>query len=246
MPLKCQKCGRHLTGALWKDQGEFFIPCLACGVRNLVVPMLSVVGWRRDASPLPRRRTRQKTINARARQMARRSRQVTSLPAARLERRILLIRGHKVMLDSDLAELYGVPTRRLNEQVKRNRERFPADFMFQLSKAEDEDLRSQIATSSSGGGRRRSRPYAFTQEGVAMLSSVLRSAQAIQVNIAIMRAFVRLRELLATHKDLARKLEQLERKYDARFRVVFTAIRKLMAPDLPPEERQIGFQAKRM
>ena len=155
------------------------------------------------------------------------------------------MRGHKVMLDADLAELYGVPTRRLNEQVKRNRERFPTDFMFELSKAEYENLKSQIAISSSWGGRRRSRPYAFTQEGVAMLSSVLHSKRAIQVNIAIMRAFVKLRELMATHKDLARKLEALEKKYDAKFRVVFDAIRKLMEPEPPPPQRQIGFEVKK-
>ncbi len=153
------------------------------------------------------------------------------IPVETIQSRILLIRGHKVMLDADLAQLYQVSTGRLNEQVKRNRGRFPEDFMFELSKEELDNLKSQIATSSSWGGRRRSRPYAFTQEGVAMLSSVLRSKRAVQVNIAIMRAFVKLRELLATHKDLALKLDALEKKYDAQFQVVFDAIRKLMEPE---------------
>jgi hypothetical protein len=167
------------------------------------------------------------------------------IPVETIQSRILLIRGHKVMLDADLAQLYQVSTGRLNEQVKRNRGRFPEDFMFELSKEELDNLKSQIATSSSWGGRRRSRPYAFTQEGVAMLSSVLRSKRAVQVNIAIMRAFVKLRELLATHKDLALKLDALEKKYDAQFQVVFDAIRKLMEPDELPPRQQIGFEAKK-
>src|SRR6266498_2471404 len=119
------------------------------------------------------------------------------------------------MLDRDLAELYEVSTKRLNEQVKRNLARFPADFMFQLSDEEAESLRSQNATSETGRGDRRYLPYAFTEQGVAMLSSVLNSERAIEVNIAIMRAFVQLREILSTHKDLVRKLEELEKKYDA-------------------------------
>lgn len=173
------------------------------------------------------------------------------VPAERIERSILLIRGHKVMLDSDLAELYGVETKALNRAVRRNSRRFPADFMFQLTHAECErlrcqtgtsKLRSQIATSNVGRGGRRYRPLVFTEQGVAMLSSVLRSERAVQVNIAIMRAFVKLRELLATHKDLARKLEQLERKYDAQFKVVFDAIRQLMAPPKATRAR-IGFRA---
>ena len=157
------------------------------------------------------------------------------IPAERIEKAILLIRGHKVMLDRDLADLYLVPTKRLNEQVKRNITRFPEDFMFQLTKKEFENWRSQIATSNPAAkmGVRR-RPYAFTEQGVAMLSSVLNSERAIEVNIAIMRAFVKLREILATHKGLARKLDELEKKYDAQFRIVFEAIRQLMEP--PPEK----------
>ena len=132
----------------------------------------------------------------------------------RIERSILLIRSHKVILDSDLAELYGVTTKRLNEQVKRNRARFPDDFMFQFTVSETEILRSQIATSKMGRGGRRYLPYAFTEQGVAMLSSVLNSERAIKVNIEIMRTFVRLRRMLASHSELARKLDALEKKYD--------------------------------
>jgi len=176
--------------------------------------------------------------------------------AAQIERRILLIRGQKVMLDSDLAALYGVETKALNRAVKRNLERFPDDFMFQLTPEEaeclrcqngtsngDPGLRSQSVTSSGKRGGRRYLPHAFTEQGVAMLSSVLRSERAVMVNIAIMRAFVKLREMLATHKDLARKLEEMERKYDVQFRVVFEAIRQLMTPPLPPPQR-IGFKGE--
>ena|SRR5580658_3217827 len=133
------------------------------------------------------------------------------IPAESIERKIYLIRGCKVMLDSDLAGLYQVPTKGLNQAVRRNLDRFPADFMFQLNAEELENLRSQIVTSSSGHGGRRYQPYAFTEHGVAMLSSVLASKRAIQLNILIIRAFVRLREYLSTHKDLARKLEDVER-----------------------------------
>lgn len=147
-----------------------------------------------------------------------------------------------MLLDSDLAELYDVPTYRLNEAVKRNRNRFPEDFMFQLKKEESQSLTSQFAMSKEGRGGRRTLPYVFTEQGVAMLSSVLNSERAVQVNILIMRAFVRLREILATHKDLARKLEEMEKKYDAQFRVVFKAIRKLMEPKPVPPGRQIGFR----
>jgi hypothetical protein len=146
-----------------------------------------------------------------------------------------------VMLDFHLAVLYGISTMRLKEQVRRNLRRFPPDFMFHLTSEEFEILRSQIATSSWGG--RRYSPYAFTEQGVAMLSSVLNSKRAIQVNIGIMRTFVELRKLLSTHKDLARKLEELEKKYDAQFRVVFEAIRQLMRSPTKPG-RQIGFQIK--
>src|SRR4030065_1303489 len=129
------------------------------------------------------------------------------IPVERIERAILLIRGHKVMLGYDLAELYGVTTKRLNEQVRRNLSRFPEDFMFQLAESETHLLRSQFATSKKGRGGRRYPPYAFTEHGVAMLSSVLNSERAIKVNIEIMRTFGRLREMVASHKDLARKLE---------------------------------------
>ena len=161
------------------------------------------------------------------------------LPIERVESKILLIRGQKVMLDRDLAELYGVEAKALNRAVRRNCERFPEDFMFQLNNQEVGILRCQIGTSNEWGGPRYL-PYAFTEYGVAMLSSVLRSRRAILVNIEIMRAFGRLRQILATHKDLARKLEELEKKYDSQFRVVFDAIRQLMAPP-PSKDRKIGF-----
>ncbi len=161
------------------------------------------------------------------------------VPAERIERAILLIGGHKVMLSTHLAALYEVEPRALVQAVKRNRERFPADFMFQLTREEFGDLKSQIVI-SSWGGLRRATPYAFTEQGVAMLSSVLRSGRAVLVNIAIMRAFVKLRELLSTHKDLARKLEAMEQRYDAQFKVVFDAIRQLMAPPVA-KRRRIGF-----
>lgn len=162
------------------------------------------------------------------------------IPVERIEKRIFFLRGDKVMLSTDLAELYEVEPRVLVQAVKRNRDRFPEDFMFQLSRKEFERLKSQIVI-SSWGGLRRAAPYAFTEQGVAMLSSVLRSKRAVRVNVEIMRAFVRLRQILATHEDLARKLEALEKKYDAQFRVVFDAIRELMAPP-PVKRRQIGFQ----
>ena len=164
------------------------------------------------------------------------------IPVDRIEKAILLIRGQKVMLDADLAELYGVETRVLVQAVKRNIERFPEDFMFQLSKEEADFLRSQIVTLKKGRGQHsKYLPYAFTEQGVAMLSSVLRSQRAIQVNIEIMRAFIRLRRMLASHVELARKLDALEKKYDAQFRQVFEAIRQLMAPP-EPKRRPIGFR----
>lgn len=144
------------------------------------------------------------------------------------------------MLDSDLAELYGVETKVFNQAVKRNLRRFPADFMFRLTQEEIESLRSQFVTSNEGRGGRRYAPYVFTEQGVAMLSSVLNSERAIEVNIAIMRAFVKLREMLGTHKELAQKLAEMEKKYDAQFRVVFEAIRELMKPP-PVPTRKIGF-----
>ena len=171
---------------------------------------------------------------------------VKTPPVPPIERRILLLRGHKVMLDADLAELYDVETRALVQALKRNLERFPEDFMFQLTAAENERLqilRSQSVISNAGhrghGGRRYA-PYAFTEQGVAMLSSILRSPRAIAVNIEIMRAFVRLREALTSHKDLARKFAALEAKYDAQFKTVFEAIRQLMIPSTT-KRRGIGF-----
>ncbi len=167
-----------------------------------------------------------------------------SLPAERILKSILVLRGEKVILDADLAGLYGVETKVLLQAVRRNIERFPDDFMFQLSLEEWSHLRSQIVTSSSWGGRR-TVPFAFTEQGVAMLSSVLRSGRAIQVNIEIMRAFVQLKRMLATHADLAWKIESLERKYDAQFRSVFDAIRELMTPQENPKKQPIGFKVKK-
>jgi len=158
----------------------------------------------------------------------------------RIEKRIFILRSQRVMLSNDLADLYQVEPRVLVQAVKRNLDRFPEDFMFQLSKEEFSHLKSQVVI-SSWGGPRRATPYAFTEQGVAMLSSVLRSKRAIEVNIEIMRAFVRLRRMLSSHAELARKLETLERKYDTQFKVVFDAIRQLMAPPAP-KRRPIGFR----
>ena len=169
-------------------------------------------------------------------------REATALASGNIEQRIFLIRGHRVMLDRDLAELYGVATRTLNQAVARNIHRFPSDFAFHLTPDEGVRLRSQSVISNARGGRRYA-PRVFTEQGLAMLSSVLRSRHAIDVNVAIMRAFVHLRELLATHKDLVQKLDELERKYDGQFAAVFDAIRELMAPS-PETERsrpRIGF-----
>jgi len=161
--------------------------------------------------------------------------------AGQIDSKIFNVRGHKVMLDADLAGLYGVATFNLNKAVKRNMGRFPKDFMFQLTEEEAASLRFQIGMSKpKGRGGRRYLPYVFTEQGVAMLSSVLRSGRAVRVNITIMRAFVRLREMIASHKDLAKQLNDLERKYDAKFKIVFDAIRELMAPDKP--KQRIGFQ----
>jgi hypothetical protein len=179
---------------------------------------------------------------------ARRKRSASSLatpaiPNCRIEERILLIRGRRVMLDRDLAEIYGVTTKRLNEQVKRNRGRFPDDFMFSLTMSETKSiaaLRSQIATLKRGQHFKRA-PNAFSEHGAVMLASVLNSPIAVQASIAVVRAFVRLREILAVHKTLANKLNALERKYDSQFRVVFDAIRKLMRPPDPQPRRRIGF-----
>jgi hypothetical protein len=185
------------------------------------------------------------------------NKELVLIPTEIIERKIFLIRGNKVMLDSELAFLYKVPTKRLNEAVKRNRKRFPNDFMFQLNKQEIKDLKfqigipnlkSQFATSSYGG--RRTHPYVFTEQGVAMLSSVLKSERAVKVNIAIMRAFVRLREIMGTHKDLARKIEDLEKKYnnhDKDILLIFQAIKKLISSPAPkpidePPKEPLGFR----
>jgi len=144
------------------------------------------------------------------------------------------------MLDVDLANLYNVNTGILVQAVKRNLDRFPSDFMFQLSNEEFENLKSHFGTSSLWGGRRYP-PFAFTEQGVAMLSSVLHSKRAVQVNVEIMRAFVRLRQILSSHADLARKLEQLEKKYDSQFRAVFDAIRQLMLPEPEPKRKRVGY-----
>lgn len=165
------------------------------------------------------------------------------VPHDEIEQTILLLRGQRIMLDHDLAVLYEVPTKVLIQAIKRNIERFPPDFMFQLTNQEVSVLRPQIVTSSRWGGRRHL-PYAFTEQGVAMLSSVLRSRRAIQVNIEIMRAFVRLKRMLSSDAELARRLVALEKKYDVQFKAVFDAIRRLMAP---PEikQRKIGFDLEK-
>lgn len=161
-----------------------------------------------------------------------------------LASRIHAIRGLKILLDADLAELYGVPTKALVQAVKRNRGRFPPDFVFPLTHHEVAALRSRIVTSnapSPGRGGRRTAPYAFTEQGVAMLSSVLRSDRAVQVNVEIMRAFVRLRGLIGDNQELAKRLDNLESKYDRQFKVVFDAMRELMTPPVPAPKRRIGF-----
>jgi hypothetical protein len=158
-----------------------------------------------------------------------------------LEGKIYLIRGQKVMLDVDLANLYGVPAKQLNLAVKRNVIRFPADFMFTLTPEEHQSLRFQNETSKTQGrGGARYLPHAFTEQGIAMLSSVLRSDRAVLVNIQIMRAFVKTRELLLTHKDLAEKLGVLEKKYNRQFRVVFDAIREIMSERAVPRKQVLG------
>lgn len=165
------------------------------------------------------------------------------VPVEFIERRIYLIRGLKVMLETHLAELYEVTTGALNQAVKRNPSRFPEDFMFQLTKEEAESLKSQIVISNAGrGGRRRSYPYAFTEQGIAMLSSVLNSERAITVNIAIMRTFVEIRKMLLSNEELNRKISQLEQTYNKNFKVVFDTLRKLLAPAPDKPKRQIGFK----
>ena len=154
-----------------------------------------------------------------------------------IENRIYQIRGHRVMLDEDLAEIYGVETRRLNEQVKRNKERFPLDFMFQLTKTEFENLKSQNATSSWGG--RRTLPFVFTEHGTVMLASVLKSKKAVLANIQIVKAFVKLREIIASNRELAKRLDQMEQRYDKKFSEVFFAIRQLMGTELKEYEKAV-------
>ena len=164
------------------------------------------------------------------------------IPVERIEKAIYLIRGEKVMLDRDLAAMYGVPTKVFNQAVRRHQERFPADFMFQLTKEEARSIRSRSqSVTLKRGSNIKYLPYAFTEHGVLMLSSVLNSERAIQVNIEIMRAFVNLRQMLSSNAVLSRRLNELERKYDRQFKVVFDAIRKLMS--LPqPAHKQIGFR----
>lgn len=170
------------------------------------------------------------------------SKSLTTIPVERVERAILLIRGEKVILDTDLAALYGVPTKRLNEQVKRNKGRFPDDFMFQLTDAE----KSEVVANCDHLSKLKfspQRPFAFTEHGAIMAANVLNSERAVQASVAVVRAFVRLRQMIASNAELARKLAELERKYDAQFKVVFDAIRELMTPP-EPKRKQIGFHAR--
>ena len=166
------------------------------------------------------------------------------IPSERIERAILLIHGQKIMLDTHLAELYGVETKVLNRAVKRNLQRFLGDFMFQLSYQEVRTLRCQLGTSNIGRGGRRYLPYAFTEHGAIMAANVLNSERAIEASVYVVRAFVRLRALIASNKDLAKRLDELEKKYDAQFKVVFDAIRELMTP-VDPKPTRIGFRASR-
>ena len=164
-----------------------------------------------------------------------------TVPMERVEDRILTIRGHRVMVDTDLAEVYGVPTKALNQAIKRNAERFPEDFMFQLSREEADSLRSQTVTLNTVRGQHRKYlPYVFTEHGVIMAASVLNSPRAIEASVYVVRAFVKMREVLATHKELSRRLDEMEGKYDRHFKVVFDAIRALMEPPKIPR-RRIGY-----
>src|SRR6185503_17430409 len=165
------------------------------------------------------------------------------IPIEKIEKAIYLIRGEKVMLDRDLASLYGVETGALNRAVKRNLQRFPQDFMFQLTTDESDFLRCQIGISKRGRGGRRFLPYVFTERGVAMLSTVLNSERAVLVNIEIMRAFVKLREMLGSNVELSRRLDELESKYDKQFGVLFDAIRQLMATPVR-NRKEIGFRSR--
>lgn len=167
----------------------------------------------------------------------------TIVPIEAIVQKIIFLRGEKVLLDRDLAELYGVQTKALKQAVRRNIKRFPRDFMFELTEEEFKNWRSHFVTSKSDKIGLRHRPMAFTEQGVAMLSSVLNSERAIDVNIEIMRAFVRLRQMIVSNASLARKLDDLEKKYDAQFKVVFDAIRQLVAPPDKPRKK-IGFSVK--
>ena len=168
------------------------------------------------------------------------------IPTERIEQAIFLIRGQKVILDDDLSRLYGVTTKRLNEQIKRNRKRFPGDFMFQLNLQEVGGLRSHFATLKSGSGRHRKYlPYAFTEHGAIMVAMVLNSPRAVEMSVHVVRAFVRLREMLATHKELAQKLAELELKlegHDQAIHNLFETIRRLVNPPTPPPKPRIGFR----
>ena len=184
--------------------------------------------------------------------MAEKESKEISVPIEKITGRIYLIRGHNVMLDRDLAELYQVETKVLKQAVRRNIDRFPGDFMFRLTGSEFKNWRSQFVTSKSDRMGLRYKPMAFTEQGVAMLSSVLRSKRAIQVNIQIMRAFTKLRRMLETHKELKKKLEEMEKKYDEQFQIVFEAIKQLIAEEEKPKkkidyvkEKQASFGKKR-
>jgi leucyl aminopeptidase len=168
------------------------------------------------------------------------SKALAAIPVKRVEQAILLIRGEKVILDSDLARLYGVSTTRLNQQVNRNLDRFPDDFMFRLTLDEFNSLMLQNATSKKGRGGRRKLPHVFTEHGAIMAANVLNSKTAVAASVQVVRAFVRLRQMLVSNTELARKLEELERKYDTQFKVVFDAIRQLMTPP-QPQRKPIGF-----
>ena len=172
---------------------------------------------------------------------------VSVIQGSTVSSRIYLIRGKRVLLDSDLAELYGVLTKNLNKAIHRNSDRFPEDFMFQLTSGEAESLRFRFGTSKKGRGGRRYLPYVFTQEGVAMLSGVLNSPRAVQANLLIMRAFIKLREMAAVNELIRQKIEELERKYekhDAQFKGIFEALRELLEPPKVPKKKTIGFHVK--
>jgi len=173
--------------------------------------------------------------------MEKNKKEIITVPDERIISRIFLIRGKKVMVDNDLAELYGVEARILNQAVKRNITRFPLDFMFQLNKQETEILRSQFVILKSGRGQHRKyMPYVFTEQGVAMLSSVLNSERAIRVNIQIIRTFMQLRELLSTNKDLKEKIENMEKRYDKQLRDIFEAIKRLLTEEIKPKPDRIS------